>query len=130
MRQQFFYTRNETVNRVDASTGEQKAVQIPRKDSFNLDKVVRTIEMHDGTVLVLLNDIHERTTETPNISPKSNKVTGVIRKRDTYQSEIYLSPEDGERFYRQTAVEYIPERTFDEVIETINSDGDQKTTGA
>jgi len=96
MRTQFFYTRKDT-------TGEGPVVS--RKDSFNLTAVIRSVEMADGTVLVLLNDIHERTTETPNISVKTNKMTGTIRKRDTFQSEIYLSKEDGERFFRASAVD-------------------------
>ena len=76
------------------------------RDSFNVTCVVRSITMEDGSVLVLLNDIHERTVEQPSISPKTNRVTGTVRKRDTYQSEIYLSPEDGQRFYDVTDIEH------------------------
>lgn len=99
MRQQFFYTRREPV-------GGTKEAPIYKeyKDSFNINAVIRSISMPDGTMLVLLNDIHERTTETPNINVKNNKVNGVVRKRDTFQSEIYLSKEDGERFISATEI--------------------------
>ena len=136
MRNQFFYRRKEKIKKVDHSTTEETFDYVLRKDSFNLDKVVRSIEMHDGSVLVLLNDIHERTTESPNINTKNNKVNGMVRKRDTYQSEIYLSPEDGERFYKITATDFLEgavihmESPMDKVMETIISDGDTKTIGS
>ncbi len=67
-------------------------------NSFNINKVIRTITLQDKSLLVLLDDLHERAVETPNVNPKTNKVVGVQRKRDTYQSEIYLRGEDIERF--------------------------------
>ena len=67
-------------------------------NSFNIEKVIRTVTLQDKSLLVLLDDIHERAVETPNINPKTNKMVGVTRKRDTYQSEIYLRGEDIQRF--------------------------------
>jgi hypothetical protein len=84
MKNQFFYTR------VD---GEKTF-----KDSFNVTKVIRTITMEDGRTLVLLDDIHERSQDVPDIDLKTNKMKGTKRQRDTYQTEIYLSPEDAARF--------------------------------
>lgn len=134
MRTQFFYTRRETVANGAPTRPNEQPIYRYFKDSFNLDKVVRSIEMPNGEMLVLLNDIHERTTETPNINPRNNKMSGITRKRDTFQSEIYLSKEDGERFYRVTAIEYVTEyqspSPMDEVIEKITHNGDQETTGA
>ena len=69
-------------------------------NSFNINKVIRTVTMEDKSLLVLLDDFHERAVETPNINPKTNKIVGVSRKRDTYQSEIYLKGEDILRFQR------------------------------
>jgi hypothetical protein len=69
-------------------------------NSFNINKVIRTVTLEDKSLLVLLDDIHERVVETPNINPKTNKMTGVTRKRDVYQSEIYLKGEDIIRFQR------------------------------
>jgi hypothetical protein len=136
MKNQFFYTRKEKINQVDHANSTETPTFVNRKDSFNLNHVVRSIEMHDGSVLVLLDDIHERTTETPNINTKNNKVSGTTRKRDTYQSEIYLSPEDGERFYKVTATDYLEgsvihkESSMERAIEIMANDGDTKTIGA
>lgn len=80
----FFYTRKE----------KEKEF----KDSFNLNKVIRTLELEEGGVLVLLDDIHERPMEVPVFHPKTGKQTSVKRERNVYQSEIRLSKEDGERF--------------------------------
>ena len=106
MKTQFFYTRKEKMGSVQSTVGlGERAIYSYKRDSFNLNAVIRSIEMADGSVLVLLNDIHERTVENPNINVRNNKVAGVTRKRDTFQSEIYLSKEDGERFYRASAVD-------------------------
>ena len=85
---QFFYTRIE---------GEKTF-----KDSFNINKVIRTVSLEDGKTLVLLDDIHERSQETPDIDLRTNKVKGTKRQRNTFQSEIYLDAEDAQRFYNLT----------------------------
>lgn len=69
-------------------------------NSFNINKVIRTITLEDKRLLVLLDDLHERAVETPNINPKTNKMIGVTRKRDVYQTEIYLEGDDVVRFQR------------------------------
>lgn len=71
------------------------------KDSFNLNKVIRTIENENGTVLVILDDIHERPHDVPDVNPKTKVVMGYKRQRDVFQSEITLSVEDGKRFYEK-----------------------------
>lgn len=93
MTNQFFYTRKE---------GDKEYM-----DSFNVNKVIRTVAMADDDLLVLLDDIHERTMEQPNINLKTNKVTGVIRKRDVYQSEIHLHGEDIIRFKNATNISLV-----------------------
>ena len=93
MTNQFFYTRKD---------GDKEYM-----DSFNVNKVIRTVAMDDNDLLVLLDDIHERTTEQPNINLKTNKMTGVIRKRDVYQSEIHLHGEDIVRFKNATNISLI-----------------------
>jgi hypothetical protein len=90
MTNQFFYTR--VVN--DKSF----------TDSFNLNKVIRSIENEDGTFLVLLDDIHERSHEVPDIDLRTNKMKGTKRQRDVFQSEITLSAEDGQRFKNLTQI--------------------------
>ena len=84
MKNQFFYTRVE---------GEKTFT-----DSFNVNKAVRSVSLEDGRTLVLLDDLHERSQEVPDIDLKTNKMKGVRRQRDTFQSEIYLNAEDAARF--------------------------------
>lgn len=90
MKNQFFYTRTD---------GEKTF-----KDSFNVNKVVRSITMEDGRTLVLLDDLHERAQEVPDIDLKTNRMKGMKRQKDTFQSEIYLSPEDAVRFEQLTSL--------------------------
>jgi hypothetical protein len=66
--------------------------------------VIRTIENADGTTLVLLDDLHERSHDVPDVDIKSNKVKGVKRQRDVFQSEIILNKEDAERFQSITKI--------------------------
>lgn len=69
------------------------------KNSFNINKIIFTIEKDDGDILVVLDDIHERVFETAIINPKTgNKTGGVTRKRETVQTEITLSGDDVTRF--------------------------------
>lgn len=80
-------------------------------DSFNIDNVLRTLTMDDGRVIVLLDDIHERNQRVPrmnanNGNPVKNK-HGEIQfqeVRETFQSEIYLSKEEGKQFLKLTAI--------------------------
>lgn len=99
MANQFFYTRKELVS----GTPENPEFKEYR-DSFNVNKVVRTVTIEDGRVLVLLDDIHERAQQVPDVDPKTNKMKGYKRERNTFQSEIYLDPADGERFYKMSAI--------------------------
>lgn len=91
---QFFYTRKELVS----GTPENPEFKEYR-DSFNVDKVIRTITTDDGRLLVLLDDLHERVQQVPDVDPKTNKMKGYKRERNTFQSEIYLDPTDAARFY-------------------------------
>jgi hypothetical protein len=67
--------------------------------------VIRSLSNEDGTVLVLLDDLHERAQEVPDIDPRTNKVKGMKRQKNTFQSEISLSKEDGERFFNLLNIE-------------------------
>lgn len=79
----FFYTR--------------KADNKSYIDSFNLNKVVRSVGMEDGTLLILLDDLHERSRDVQAPNLKTNKLE-IKRVRETFQSEIYLEGEDVTRF--------------------------------
>ena len=90
MKNQFFYKRVE---------GEKTFT-----DSFNVNKAVRSVGLEDGRTLVLLDDLHERSQEVPEIDVRTNKVKGVKRQRDTFQSEIYLDAEDATRIKQLTSL--------------------------
>ena len=99
MQNQFFYTRKELVS----GTPENPEFKEYR-DSFNINKVVRSLTMEDGRVLILLDDLHERAQEVPDVDPKTNKMRGMKRVKNTFQSEIYLDPADAERFLKATSI--------------------------
>jgi hypothetical protein len=69
-----------------------------------MEKVVRSVGIEDGRVLILLDDLHERSQEVPDVDVRTNKVKGVKRQRNTFQSEIYLEPEDAKRFFELTSI--------------------------
>jgi hypothetical protein len=96
---QFFYTRKEPVQGTDPLEFKEHL------DSFNIEKVIRTIIVENGNRLVLLDDIHERSTEVPDVNPKNGQTRGYKRERNTYQTEIYLSPDDSERFVKVMNIE-------------------------
>jgi hypothetical protein len=108
---QFFYTRKETIK---MPTGELSLSSTPPyaekivefKDSFNYNKVIRTRELEDHTILVVLDDFHEEMREVPGFHPKTRKPTGVyVKERNTYQSEIVLSKEDGDRLSKIISID-------------------------
>ena len=72
------------------------------KASLNLNKVIRSLTDENGSVIVILDDFNEREIEQPNIDLKTNKMKGYKKVRETVQSEIHLTPEDGARFYELT----------------------------
>ena len=88
---QFFYTR--TVEGAEF------------KDSFNVNKVIRSVTHTDGTLIVILDDFNERVTQEPDIDLKTNKLKGYKSLRQTVQSEIILSKEDAVRFYQLLNIE-------------------------
>lgn len=98
-RNQFFYKRKEAVE----GTDPQEFTEFT--DSINLDKVIRSVQMSTDTIVVLLDDMHERIQEVPNINPKNNKVIGTKKKTQVFQTEAYLSGEDKERFEKLTNIE-------------------------
>ncbi len=110
MKNQFYYTRKEEKKIPKEPSFESGnlpyIVEITEyKDSFNVEKVIRSREMEDGTVLVVLDDFHDEMREVPGFHPKTRKPTGVyVKERNTYQSEIFLSKEDGQRFYKITSL--------------------------
>lgn len=91
MKNQFVYT---------AEIAEKKF-----KASFNIAKVIRSLTTEEGKVIVILDDFNERVTQQPDIDLKTNKFKGYKNVRETVQSEIQLSAEDGERFFKLLNIE-------------------------
>jgi hypothetical protein len=100
-RNQFFYTREITI---PSLTEEGKTEKKSIVDSFNVNKIIRSIVLETGMRLVLLNDLHERN-EKVEMQNKQGKVTGYKNERNVFQSEIYLSSEDSDRFVKLTNIE-------------------------
>ena len=86
MKNQFFYTRREPIQ--DTDPVEFKSVR-----------------MDDENLVVLLDDIHERIKEVPNINTKTNKVIGMKKVSEVFQTEVYLQGKDIERFESITKFE-------------------------
>ena len=96
---QFFYTRKELVS----GTPENPEFKEYR-DSFNINKAIRSVTMDDGRLMILLDDLHERAQDVPDVDIKTNKIKGYKRQKNTFQSEIYLDPADAERFVKLTSI--------------------------
>lgn len=93
---QFFYKRVTYAPKKNPEDKEEKPVELVWEDSFNLDKVIRSMEF-EKEIVVLLDDGHEQADEVP----VRNKKGGVdyVRQRVWSQSEIHIKdPEDKERF--------------------------------
>ena len=99
MKNQFFYSRTE---KTPGTEGDEVIVKTYR-DSINVDKIIRSVDFGEY-IIVLLDDIHERTTEVPIINTKSNKMTGTKKQTAVYQTEVYLYGEDIERFKQFTEI--------------------------
>ena len=65
MKNQFFYTRREPIQDTDPVEFKEFT------DSLNITKVIRSVRMDDENLVVLLDDIHERVKEVPNINTKT-----------------------------------------------------------
>jgi hypothetical protein len=66
-------------------------------DSINLNKVIRSVEMEDGSLLILMDDIHERSRDVQSPNIKTNKLE-VKRVREVFQSEVTLEGDDVIKF--------------------------------
>lgn len=96
MRNQFFYTRKEPIQDTDPVEFKEFT------DSLNINKVIRSVRMDDENLVVLLDDIHERIKEVPNINTKTNKMIGTKKVTEVFQTEVYLQGKDIERFKEMT----------------------------
>ena len=90
MTNQFFYTRKE---------GDKEFT-----DSFNVNKVIRTVMLAEDDLLILLDDFHEITEEIPEINPKTNKVIRYRKQKNIVHSEITLNKSDAKRFLEKLSI--------------------------
>lgn len=97
LKNQFFYTR--TVRTQGGS--EDVILESKFRDSFSLSKVIRSVTVENGNVIVLLDDVHEQIQQMP-IGGKNGKPHSFKEIRTMVQSEITLNAEDGRRFYALT----------------------------
>jgi hypothetical protein len=91
---QFSFTRKQVLA---PKEGEQPPQFKEFTDSFNINKVIRSMELEDGRVLVILDDTHERIQEVP-ILNKQNVKVDTKKEKYTFQSEIFLEVKDVARF--------------------------------
>ena len=98
MRNQFFYTQKDPI---PGKEGEFTSFRA----SFNIEKVIRSLELDDGRVLILLDDLHQRP-QMVEVKNKQGKVTAIKKEMNTFQSEIFLTEKDDiERFHTWTAID-------------------------
>lgn len=90
MKNQFFYTRKVALPLKEDETEPKYDYFI---DSFNINKVIRSVQVEKNKTLVLLDDFHQRKEQVP-IYNKQGKHTGFKNELGTYQSEIYLTEEE------------------------------------
>jgi len=101
IKNQFFYTRLEALP-IKKEGEEQEYKKF--RDSLNIEKIIRTVSLDDGRLLVLLDDLHERPVEVE-IKNKQGRVTAIKREMQVFQSEIYLNEIEAENFYKLTSIE-------------------------
>jgi len=94
---QFFYT----VKFKESEDSEEREYLC----SLNVNKIIRTLETKEEGLIVILDDFNERVTQQPDIDLKTNKMKGYKNVRETVQSEITLTKEDKERFYKLLNIE-------------------------
>ena len=94
---QFFYTRKEAVK---GKTKDEVPTIKERVDSFNINEVLKTIEVDDGALLIILNDGHEESRQVG-----LNKKGEAVRERQFVASQIVLEGVDVARFRAVSGVE-------------------------
>lgn len=110
----FFYTRTETVRKLDEKGNPIPTKEDPKKfeteekkfkDSFNLKKVIRTHALSETQIVVLLDDGHDVTEKVPTLkNPKMPPTTpgNIIHEKKTswVQSEILVEGDEIELLHK------------------------------
>jgi hypothetical protein len=101
MRNQFFYTLEYTITPAAGAPAGTKPVVKTRMASFNIDKVIRSMETEDNKLIVILDDFHEETRQSVVNNMKGKPI--VKMETQMLQSEIHLNEKDKLRFRRATS---------------------------
>lgn len=64
--------------------------------SFNIGKIIRTVEYEPGKIVVLLDDFHPETSMVPT-KGKNGKIS-MVKTTETLSSQIHLNEDDSTRF--------------------------------
>ena len=100
MKNQFFYKIKHNVGTEEAP--EEKVINA----SFNIDMVIRSVEIPSGELMIILDDFHEEMITLPDtINIKTNRIVHGKKEMAVVQSEITLSAEDKQRFFNQTNID-------------------------
>lgn len=103
MKNQFVYTVKFQVPNPEI---EGEMLEKETKCSFNMNKVIRSMEIPNGNLIIILDDFHEdMVTQPDTVNPKTHRVIHGKKEKVIVQSEIHLSPEDKERFLKITNIE-------------------------
>lgn len=105
MKNQFFYTITQTIANGAPDRANDEPIEVKTLASFNMDKVIRSMEIPSGELIVILDDFHNEVQQNNTVNPNTNKL--IIGKKETVvvQSEIRLSIEDKGRFFALTNIE-------------------------
>jgi len=102
MKNQFFYTVKQTIAPGAPGRANTEPIEVMQIASFNMKKVIRSLELSDGTLVIILDDFHVEQRQSVNNNANGKPI--VKMEPVTVQSEIILSKEDKERFMRVSAV--------------------------
>jgi hypothetical protein len=102
MKNQFFYTVKQTIAPGAPGRANTEPIEVMQIASFNMEKVIRSLELSDGTLVIILDDFHVEQRQSVNNNANGKPI--VKMEPVTVQSEIILSKEDKERFMRVTSV--------------------------
>lgn len=101
MRNQFFYTMEYQVTPTAKTVANNEPNIKKVMASFNIEKVIRSVETEDGKLIVILDDFHEEKKQA--IRHNANGKPVPYTETQMLQSEIHLNENDKIRFRLATS---------------------------
>lgn len=111
MRNQFFYTMEYQVAPTAPTRVNEEPIIKRMMASFNMEKVIRSVETEEGKLIIILDDFHEEKKQAIRHNPNGKPIPYI--ETQMLQSEITLNKEDKERFRMATSV-------FEKLVLDIN----------